>query len=184
MDLMFKVLCNAVDDQTALGQLVAFVVEEEFDSESIDTDIDMFKTTKTCNLPMIDPVISFIRDHRLSTHTFSTGIEFWYWKWYGTIDDAQLAEDVTYANMNFSGYSVKQTFVWPPHFASLKAEVLATGLISISEFREHVIEKGDAYIDTAHCKRMRSVSSFYGSVVKDALHNELNVGSLLWVEHL
>merc|ERR1711923_74515 len=64
--------------QTMLSELIAFIIDQDFDSECIESDIDIYKTTKKSNLPMLDAVIAFIRDHRLSTHTFSTGIVFWY----------------------------------------------------------------------------------------------------------
>ena len=78
MDHMLKYLRDAVDNEVALSELCYIIVEEEYDSECIEADINMFKVTKTCNLPSVDAIIAFNRDHRLSTHAFSTGIVFWY----------------------------------------------------------------------------------------------------------
>ena len=180
MDHMLKYFRNVVANEAVLSQLFTVIVEEEFDSECIEADVEMSKATKTCNLPSVDAIIAFFRDHRLFTHAFSTGIVFWYWPWYKHVDDKQLAESGVHANMNFNGYTVQETYV-SPHFESPKAEVLASGLISAAEFKAQVIEKGDEYIETGKCRRMKSMSD---DMVDDVLHYGIKEGSRLSVFHI
>ena len=86
--------------------------------------------------------------------------------------------------MDFGAHSVAQTCV-SAHFASLKAEVLSSRLMSVTEFEEHVVDKAARFAMSAKCKAMRNnFDSSVGQLGEDPLHFGIAKGSALSAQHL
>ena len=166
--------------------MCAFVVEEEYDSESIEADPFIFAqnvavATKVHSI-MINGIKLFLRHQRISARSFSTGILFWYWPHYRGVDEEALKKETLFSVMEFGAHSVAETCV-SAHFESLKAEVLGSRLIGVADFKEHVVDKAGRFEKSAKCKAMTS-NPFGGKLGEDPLHFGIANGSALSAQHL
>eukprot|EP01084_Bolivina_argentea_P306181 529038_1 len=159
--------------------------------EEYDTDV-LFEDIKSSNVQSnifyefidykkyIDCIYSLIKYYNLTTVQFSTGMIFWYWKWYKNINDQQYHEKQARAyggGHDLSGYSITDLFV-DPHYKTLKTEVLDSGFINIEEFNEFVIQKGDYYYESETIKKTICKEE------DDPLHYDIEYGNKLEKQHL
>merc|ERR1712228_569732 len=163
----FIYLENEGDDE-ALNAFDAFIKNEEFDSDCIELEFQHkyghFKPI--INKKTHDLIIKFVKLHQLASSQFKllfdTGYIFFYWPYYDNIESPILLKMQTrerwngYNVNNYNGESIQDLFV-SKHFDSLREEVLNSGFLSISTFKEGVIDKVMQYIKSQKCKRMKCI---------------------------
>eukprot|EP01084_Bolivina_argentea_P210762 358630_1 len=167
--------------------LKEYLVREEYDTDTMKNDMDIYNDTGKCNLLQatryslncIEEIKSHMRMMNVGSAAFSTGFVYWYWTYYKDIDDEQNRQQTglfDYDN-DFGGYSVRQLFV-TQKFDSLKSEILNCKFIGIKQFKENVVGKGDQYFRTEKCQNIRCRYS------GDPLHFDIKNKSSLKREHL
>ena len=142
------------------------LADEEYVSESVEFEVDMFYENGASNLltfaqshslPTLEKAITnFFREFRAATHAFSTGIIFWYWPWHRRAENhKKMKQSGAYQNMDFGGHSISDLCV-SPRFASLKEEAMESNVVDIKEFNATVVEKAQRYLKGRKCRAMRS----------------------------
>ena len=183
---MMAYIAERVDDEKASRELYEFIEAEDYDSDAVQLDADAVPSSSNLRRfarELSDVLKAFLRIYRIANRSLSTGILFWYWPWYAKKGrDEKVKKGGRYARMDFGGHTVSETFV-SAHFESLKAEVVGSGFISIAEFNEHVIDKGNDYIQQEICKKMKS-NPMCGMNGDDPLRYDIPNGTALSVHHL
>eukprot|EP01084_Bolivina_argentea_P276813 472405_1 len=183
-DVLDNMCLAGIETNTVLA-LKEYLLLQEYDTDSIENDIDIYDDEKTCNLletipnilNCIEEIKNYMKMANVASAAFSTGFVFWYWKYYEHVDDNQIRQEQEWWVPNdFGGYGVRELFV-TEKFQSLKQEVLNSKFISISFFNEKVIAKGDEYYKTKKCKNMKCVDG-------DPLHFGIETDTKLEREHL
>ena len=103
-------------------------------------DCNVFRAMKG-SLLFIKAMLHFVRFQRVSSMSFSTGILFWYWPFYATAEAEEIKTDTFYNKKQFGEYSVRDTYV-TPFYATMKEELVGSGLIDIESFNEDIVAKG------------------------------------------
>eukprot|EP01084_Bolivina_argentea_P071572 130080_1 len=110
-------------DQNNMATTKQMIVEEEFDSDAIQCDIDQHLNIKcTVNDHQYKSIKEYLYDIELSKRTFSIGYRFYYWEYYK--NKTEHTEDITGGrNENLhSGFKPFQLFV-NTKYKSLKYEI-------------------------------------------------------------
>ena len=170
-----------VDDETAKRDFYEFIASEEFETDSVQLDVaDAANSNlrRRAKKEIFDALCEFLRIlmHRVDAASLSTGFLFSFWPWYQEQSDADVKRDFTYSKMDFSGYTVAELCV-SAYYDALKSEVLGSGFVGIKAFEETVVGKGNAYLKTKICRKMKSP---YG----DFLHYDIPPRSPLRAHHL
>eukprot|EP01084_Bolivina_argentea_P004729 8959_1 len=186
-DDMFQNIGVCGIEKDAVYGLTKYLSVEEYDTDSIQNDVDIYEEEKQCNLleaarynlNCIEEIKNHIKMVTISSTSFSTGFVFWYWAYYKYVDDNTIKQQqYGYGtDNNFGGYDIQNLFV-TEQFSSLKLEVLNTKFITIEQFEKKVIQKGDAYFITTKCKQMKCI------IDNDGLHFGIKKGDSLKKEHL
>ena len=188
-DTMFAYIADKLDNNNnVLSDLSEYILYEEYETDCIMSDIDIYLNDSVCNIfyginnniKCIQYIKQFIKYYNISSNQFSTGISFFYHKYYkNTRNQKKIKHQQTWsANQNdFGGHSFSGLFVCA-HFNSLKEEVLNSPFINISEFNEKVIDKGNKYIITTKCKQIKCIEP------DDELHFGIKSGAALSESHL
>ena len=167
-----------------------FVVEHEVDTDCIENDVELFHQEKESNLHSIlgksdsamNAVRRFVRHDRIMGNSFATGYPLFYWKWYRTASKQDIKGNVYLSLlMDLGGHSVQELSV-EPHFANLKEEVLATGLVGGRQFEKLVMQKAKRYLKSAKCRKMKCLS--FSTLEDDPLHFDIPRGTPLTEQHL
>ena len=164
MDSVLKDFQKDVGDEAAVHHLVEFVKEQRYDTETMNEDTAIYAESKQCNIQKamkaqgdgerFGAIRRWLRYHRVSGSSFSTGIWWAYWPWYRTqtIESLMSERDVMWNKIDFGGHSMESLCVYP-HFGNLKDEALGSGLIS-AKFWKELFEKATRYLQSSHCKKM------------------------------
>ena len=102
--------------------------------------------------PVFDALRQWLRYHRVSGSSFSTGKWWAYWPWYRQQTIDSLLSKSRWEEIDFGGHSMKSLCVFP-HFANLKEEALGSGFISTT-FWSMLFKKATIYLQTACCRNM------------------------------
>ena len=172
-------IAERVADAAAKGDFYEFIAAEEFESDAVLFDVaDAAQSNlRRFGSKLGHALNDFLRTHRVDAAQLSTGFLFWYWPWYAKQSDAEVKQQWKYQRMDFGGYTVAELCV-SPRFDSLKSEILSSGFVGAKEFQEQVIDKGNAYLRTAICRKMKTYRGF------DDLHYDIPYGSPLRAHHL
>ena len=180
---------NTPDTSHALR---AFVIFEEYDSESVALDVELFAQYKKCNITLATNQITVETVHdcdrflHVTSRTMSTGILFWYWPWYKELaekeDEFSLSTDMQFKYVDLANYTMQQTYV-SGHYDSLKAEVLATGFISPEMFQEKLIDEVKIKLDTEFCRKLTSFP-MRGLCGIDPYHYDIEFRSPITANHI
>eukprot|EP01084_Bolivina_argentea_P083523 151214_1 len=151
-------------EEKTMDKLNEYLLSEEYDTDCIENDVNIYDSDKTCNLlSVLDNNINYIQTIKrfiqycmISVEdAFSTGFVFWYWKHWKNVNEntiKQRRHELLGENTDFGGYSIRELFV-EKYFGSLKQEVLESRFISLKQFNEKIIRKGDAYYRTNKCRQ-------------------------------
>eukprot|EP01083_Nonionella_stella_P086550 240529_1 len=174
---------NQYDD---MNNVLSFLANEEYDTDSIEMDIDCDNKTggriqsniAMRNITHYHLFLQFISDCKLSEHSFSIGYIFYYWNYYknNTFDQ----NEQHFANRNdHRGYKPLELYI-ASKYLSLKEEVLNNKIytLSIDEF-EKSIYKVSQFMDRAMVKSMKA-SRF----TQKRLHCDIEANAPLTEEHL
>ena len=190
---------NDVDNENILNTLAEFIESEQYDSDSIILDADIFNNhggysnEAACNIfyalnnniKCVECINSFVKYKNISSNSFSTGFCFWYHPFYQNVDaDQQVkAEQIgSWEQNDFGGLSVRDLHV-SAHFL----EALNSAFIDIKMFNDNVIHKGNQYVQTTKCKRIKCIHKNgrpYQSSIEDPLHYSVGFGAALCKSHL
>ena len=187
---MEESICEQVEDEAICKEFKVFLDAQDFDTECIEDEMATFEEEKTCNLYTVlrgredgmNVIRSILRHHRILSKTFATGYHFLYWKWYRTATVEQMRGSWLLSWWDLGGCSFQDLSVHR-RFDSLKAEVLASGLVTPETFHKLVIQKAKEYLNTKKCRKMRS-DPFSGELGNDPLHFGIKRGSPLSLHHL
>eukprot|EP01084_Bolivina_argentea_P113055 201583_1 len=98
------------------------------------------------NLNCIAVIKNHMKMHNIASTAFSTGFVFWYWPYYKSINDNEIRKHQGWFGANnFGGFGVEELFV-NKLYDSVKEEVLNSKLITVTQFNQQVIVKGNAYL--------------------------------------
>eukprot|EP01084_Bolivina_argentea_P291449 500914_1 len=203
-ELIHHINSLGVDEKIVNG-LKEYLYLEEYDTESIQNDIDIYIKEKHCNLlevmgnnvDYIEMMKHFVKTVTVSSVAFSTGFVFWYWNYYKNINQDAIKykqipwgasnEAVSSQNHDFGGHSLRDLYV-EKYFKSLKQEILQSNLITLNLFKENVIEKCNQYFDTQKCKNIKCTMGKKGKMdhyaQDDPLHFGIKYGAKLKKSHL
>eukprot|EP01084_Bolivina_argentea_P299260 515819_1 len=134
-------------------QLKHCVVDNEYDSDALQDDFNDFTDNGSNIRNIIENetysflIQSFVRNIRLASVAFSTGFIYFYWDYFKFLTEKEMGDKL-------SGYSPSQLFVLP-HFANLKLEILISGFVSITQWNNKIILKGNSYHQTETSKNIK-----------------------------
>eukprot|EP01084_Bolivina_argentea_P227346 383958_1 len=165
-------------DDCILNNVIVFLQTEEYDTDSVILDIDITDADDgKCNIRNIlyaqtnsakiiqhieQSLKDFIKYKNIACNSFSTGFCFFYHSFYkkSYMDsiEQQIKEEQIHSDQqnDFRGVTISNLYV-PAHFHSLKAEVLNSSFIGIQQFNAKVVGKGNKYINTKTCKKIKCV---------------------------
>eukprot|EP01084_Bolivina_argentea_P220229 373276_1 len=178
-------------NEKLVNDLQTFVGDEEFDTDCITyefgTDIifhhicDDDEKQKLIFGECDKNIKSFIKYQNMSSKSFSTGIVFWYWKYYENIDEDKYRQEQLDVNQyDFGGYSMKKLFV-KRFYKSFKEEILNSGFLNKREYDEHVVRRAVLFFRT---KRSKSLSCQFALGENDPLHFGIYRGAKIKASHL
>ena len=164
MDSVLKDFQKEVGDEAAVHRLVEFMEEQQYDTETMNEDIAVYAESKQCNVRKameaqgdgeeFGAVRKWLRYHRVSGSSFSTGKWWAYWPWYWeqTSETMINLRSFTWDRIDFGGHSIESLCVHP-YFQNLKEEAMGSGLIS-AKFWKSLIDKATRYLKSSKCKKM------------------------------
>eukprot|EP01084_Bolivina_argentea_P226553 382678_1 len=201
-DMMTEIVDDKHIDEITLYQLRKYLTFEQYDSDSLINDVNLYSEQKQCNILLgmnndvkcIENIVNFVNYVFLSSvtynKTFSTGIVFWYWKYYKNINDEKYEKEnsahwLSQLNDNdFGGYSISELYV-RKHHSSLKQEALLSEFISVEQYKKLVIKKANEYYKTRKCKKLKCTAGGRDdNKVDDPLHYNISYGDKLKKKHL
>eukprot|EP01084_Bolivina_argentea_P047564 87650_1 len=120
-DELFEQIGSNGVDEAVVSDLRQHLIMEEYDTDSIKNDIDIYCQQKKCNLleatryslNCIEEIKTHMKMHNATSAAFSTGFAFWYWGYYKYVDDEQIRQQQGFSTdeNNFEGYGVEELFV-------------------------------------------------------------------------
>ena len=136
-----------------------FMVEHDIDTDCIEDDVAIFPEEQNSILyhalnghnEATESVRTFLRRHSIMSKSFGTGFPLFYWKWYHTATNEDIKGNYLLSNKLDFGSRPVQDFVVYQRFGNMKEEVLATGLLSSSQFEQLVVQKAAQYLKTRKC---------------------------------
>eukprot|EP01084_Bolivina_argentea_P128578 227250_1 len=170
-DMCKYIKASNIVSSTILTELRDYLHSEEFDTDSIEQDIDNNDDIKVNSniheYARNDQLFHFMKTYiynlqesrRLFSTELSTGIVFFYWDYYKKMQTEQETKHIDsqwYDNQNdFGGYSLSNLYV-EPYYKSLKIEImLGSGFLTLSQWNKNVIEKAKLYMKTKRVKEMK-----------------------------
>lgn len=191
MDFMQQQIWKRVHDEGACRTLHQFMDEHNFDTDCFEDEMDLFGEENESNFHVAlgkddrttSHILSIWRHQNIMSKCFATGFQLFYWKWYRTATNLAMAGNLFLSAMDLGGHSPQELSVYP-HYASLKEEVIATGLCGPRKFANLVVLKATAYLESARCRRMRSVPFGCFKGLEDPLHLDIPYGSALSSHHI
>eukprot|EP01084_Bolivina_argentea_P062913 114973_1 len=192
MDNVFDYIQNKAsnNEENVLIKLKVYIDSEEYDTESVTVDIDIYYEESDCNLlnatynvKFIQWIRQFIKHYKVSSNSFSTGFTFWYHEYYKHVDDQQMKQQqISRMNQDdFDKHKMKDLYV-KPHFNSLKDEASNSPFVNMAVFRDKVIYKTNKYMVTDKCKKIQCIFGRYHDA--DPLHYGIQYQSPVKQEHL
>eukprot|EP01084_Bolivina_argentea_P265051 449145_1 len=193
-NLFMEDMMNFVEErieEKRFNMLAQYLLFEEYDTECIMQDIDIYDEYQNCNLLTCVNDIhccllikSFIIASNRQNNQFSTGFPFLYHKYYKNIDHQQIQQEQisTAEQNNFGGHSVANLYV-KKYYNSLKDEVMNCMFITMDQFKEKVVEKTNKFIETKKCKTIRCIHG-KNDENKDPLHYGINYNTIISSYHL
>eukprot|EP01084_Bolivina_argentea_P083145 150550_1 len=184
IDHMLNYIADRDEPDGAIVQILkGRISAESYDTDSIADHIDTF--ADGMNNQHIQLLLTFIKHYNLARNSLSTGFVFWYHEYYKNINDEQIKQESWLSGLddnNFDGNSVRDLYV-EKIYNSFKEEALSSNWIEISQFDEEIIAKGNKYIKTSKCKKIRCI---YGGALseEDPLHYNIAFGTCISASHL
>eukprot|EP01084_Bolivina_argentea_P299052 515466_1 len=190
-NMITKIIKNGDVDTINIKKVSEYIENEEYDSDALIEDINDINDGKQGNIYLnvlnhsddkcFAVICVLIKNYTITAVEFNTGIVFWYWDWYKTeknVKQFEEASQLTYYNQNdFGGHSVADLFI-DCHYQSMKEEILNCSFISIHQYDEFVIKKGDMYYAADKVKKIRCKQW------RDPLHFGIRKKARLHIEHL
>ena len=167
-----------------------FAAAQYMDTDCIEVDVDIFQDEFGSNIfdalngneMYMAEVQSYLRNQNLLSKGLSLGYPLFYWKWYQTATEKEVKGNQLYSYMDFGKHSVQDLCV-KQHFANIKEEALATGLISAAQFEKLVVNKAADIMKTAQCRKIKS-KPFGGLYGGDPYHFDIPKDSKVSAEHI
>ena len=188
MDSVLKDFQKEVGDEVAVHRLIEFMVEQRYDTETMNEDMAVYAEARQCNVRLAMKahdvgegfwaIRRWLRYHRVSGSSFSTGKWWAYWPWYRrpevTAEYLMKQKGNGWEDIDFGGHSIESLCVYP-HFANLKEETLGSGLISV-RFWKKLFKKAKRCLQSKRCREM--------SLKRDFLNFGVPLGFRVTVRHL
>ncbi len=118
------------------------------------------------------------------TSTFSTGLIFYYWKYFkpkDDNDDAKEQQQEWYNINDYSGYNRNDLYISSGKYKNLKEEAINSGYCPLKMFKEKVLLKAYEYIKTTTVKNIKAKYDKFGC---QASHYGIERGSPILLQHL
>eukprot|EP01084_Bolivina_argentea_P113052 201577_1 len=153
-DQILECIASTGIKKSIVTDLREYLTCEEYDTDSIQNDINICDDEKNSNLleatrynlNCIAVIKNHMKMHNIASTAFSTGFVFWYWPYYKSINDNEIRKHQGWFGANnFGGFGVEELFV-NKLYDSVKEEVLNSKLITVTQFNQQVIVKGNAYL--------------------------------------
>ena len=179
MDSVLRDFKKEVGDEAVVRHLVEFMEGQRYDTETMNDDMAVYAESKQCNVRTamdahgdgegFGAIRRWLRYHRVSGSSFSTGKWWAYWPWYRkqTIESLMSDEEEMWNDIDFGGHSLKSLCVYK-HFENLKEEVFGSGLIS-AKFWKSLLQKATRYLRSKRCKQMKDAFDFGGDLKFDTI---------------
>eukprot|EP01084_Bolivina_argentea_P227794 384783_1 len=85
LDELYEYLCKYNEDitSTSINKLRQYIENEEFDTETLQTDVDLVEdgniSININDKQVIEAILNFIRAVSLQSSSFNVGCTFYYW---------------------------------------------------------------------------------------------------------
>eukprot|EP01084_Bolivina_argentea_P057054 104314_1 len=124
LDSIYIYLQNDNNSVNDIKKLNAFVEQEEYESECIEYDVNIYSTygniEQVINTKCKEGVEDFIKSTKISSSSFSIGLRMYYWDYYKDIETVPESEkDV---QRDTSGHNVSDLFIIGK-YSSFKEEI-------------------------------------------------------------
>eukprot|EP01084_Bolivina_argentea_P227791 384779_1 len=126
LDELYEYLCKYNEDitSTSINKLRQYIENEEFDTETLQTDIDLVEegniSINVNDKQLTEAVSNFIRAVSLQSSSFNIGFTFYYWDDYKKMKVFDYNADHNQHDHN--GYEVLELFV-EQKYSSFKEEM-------------------------------------------------------------
>eukprot|EP01083_Nonionella_stella_P041659 112866_1 len=191
-DTYLEEICNHLYannvDVAYIQQLIEMVQNEEFDSESIQYDIDDGENNVSMYVKdehFLEALKGFVKASQLSSSSFNIGLRFYYWSWYEskqTIPDEEQDSDNIH---DHSGHAVCDLYV-TKKYATFKEEI--SHYPSVLEFSmvdyKHLVTKVNQYTDSKIVKASKACGGFTYDTREGHFHYAVDRESCLSFDHL
>eukprot|EP01084_Bolivina_argentea_P286511 491503_1 len=145
--LYFELVANIARDDISVFR--SYTVDNEYDTDAIKADLDKEITDSNLYNNILNPVIrKHIKILHFASKEFSTGFIFFY---------GENAEYKTHEMTGdlLNGYSQSELLICA-HFKSLKQEIMESGFLTLQQWNQNVVLKGNQYHQTKKAGNMSS----------------------------
>eukprot|EP01084_Bolivina_argentea_P083522 151213_1 len=202
LSYLSKTICDDTNDKYKLKMLNDYLFTEEYDTDCIFYDICDDSNIKlrvlNDNDRIFKHIIMFKISHKESalvfSKAFSTGIVFWYWKWYKNITNEQykLEQSIQYGseyNQNdFGGHLITDLSV-TACYQNVKEEIFMANdtnsiakFITIGDYKNGVINKAQYWIKATQCRKLQRIVGTKNE--PDPLHYDIPFDMPIHQSHL
>eukprot|EP01083_Nonionella_stella_P227076 805958_1 len=184
---MFWCTIQQSDQIANISSLKQFLSDQEYDSEALMEDIGQDMNDK-CNIyqhagnSTYATLIDFVYKYRLSAHSFSTGIIFYYWDYHKHYKKNKQIEAEDEWNVNdHGGYRTTDLYI-QARYASLKQEITQNTLCPLSQalYRESHIK----VLQYMHQPFVKSIRADVWGDIEPKLHYGLGKDDPFTKQHL
>eukprot|EP01084_Bolivina_argentea_P074984 135993_1 len=166
-------------------RIIWYLMNEEYDSNAVQIDV-MRSTVENSNIAencdnkneyiLIE---SYLRNIKLSKHSFNIGYRFYYWNYYHP-QNRNRQDSQTYHNWNdHSGFERHELYI-TVKYTSLKAELLSNNIHSLTMFElNESMVKAMEYMNTEKAKQ---ITASY--IPSDRYHYDIPEGTCITFNHL
>eukprot|EP01084_Bolivina_argentea_P239210 402078_1 len=159
------------------NKLYEYIYSNEYDTDAVEEDlqntnvVENGKNKSISNLwnqinnkLCVKSMIDYISSIKLFSSSFSTGYIFYYWPYFKRLKKMQADEyDATNKYTRHTGHNISELFV-PAYYKSFKAEILSSGFVTVNEWKQQIVLKGNEYARTQKVKNIRCKSSKYHEI--------------------
>ncbi len=131
-----------------------------------------------CFLCFLNKTKIFFVNKTVSSSSFSVGLRFYYWPYYQTLKEIPAGDQLDWNEDDHSGFNVCELFV-TPKYGTFQEEIANYKFISFTQYKEDIITKVNAYVDTDIVKGTKA-----GRVPCKYLHYGIESGRILGFENL
>eukprot|EP01084_Bolivina_argentea_P250769 420315_1 len=158
-DSLYEYLKNNNISQSDVKTLNAFIQDEEYESDSIEYDVNMVgnieqEMPKQC----AEAIEQFIKAIKISAGAFSIGLRFYYWDHFKTLNELPDAEQKVQDDI--STYSSINDLFIVCKYNSFKEEISYYPHFIFKQYLEEVVVKVNGYIYSKIVKKTKPVSKW------------------------